>query len=294
MTPRSYYGRPVLKEPVWIPDVAGYFFSGGLAGASATLAAAARRCGNDALARRALLVALSAVTVSPLLLIRDLGRRERFVNMLRVFKVTSPMSVGTWVLTASGALTGVAAGCEVLGVLPRTRTVAEAGAGALGPVLSTYTAVLLADTAVPAWHEARFELPFVFAGSSAASAGAAALMITPCADAAAARRLCAVGSLIELGAAEIMLRHLGALAAPYREGEPGRFGRIAGVLTAGGALAVALRGGQVSRLGAAAVLTGTLCQRWRIFRAGFASARDPRHTVGPQRERLQRRLAAPG
>src|SRR5436309_802291 len=84
--PRTYYDRPVLKKPVWKWYVPAYFFTGGLAGASSTLAWAARLRGNDRLARRAALVSLANVAVSPALLIADLGRPGRFANMLRVAK----------------------------------------------------------------------------------------------------------------------------------------------------------------------------------------------------------------
>src|SRR5919202_4139025 len=99
---RSYYGRPVIKEPVWEWEIPWYFFAGGLAGASAGLSLVARLAGNERLARRALLAALGGATVSPVLLISDLGKPDRFYNMLRVFKPTSPMSMGTWILTSFG------------------------------------------------------------------------------------------------------------------------------------------------------------------------------------------------
>ena len=287
---RSYYGRPLLKGPVWEPDIAAYLFTGGLAGASATLAAAARRRGNEVLARRALMVALAGLIVSPALLIRDLGRPARFHHMLRVLKVTSPMSVGTWVLSASGLATGVATGCEVMGVMPRLRTVTEAAAGVLGPALSTYTAVLIADTAVPAWHEARFELPFVFAASSAASAGAVAALVTPAASARPARSLCAMGALLELAATGVMERRLGATGQPYSTGGNAVSGRLARGLTAAGALAMTLTGGRrpVATLGALSVLAGAACLRWTVFAAGAHSVRDPAYAVGPQRARIER------
>src|SRR5436309_89808 len=116
---RSYYGRPVIKAPIWKPEVPWYFFTGGLAGASATLAYAADAVGNRELARRAWLVTLAAGTASPVLLITDLGRPERFLKMLRVFKVTSPMSVGSWVVSASGMTAAVATAHELLGLFPR-------------------------------------------------------------------------------------------------------------------------------------------------------------------------------
>jgi formate-dependent nitrite reductase membrane component NrfD len=168
---RSYYGQPILKEPTWTWEIPAYFFTGGLAGASADLSLVARLAGNHVLARRALLVALGGVGVSPVLLISDLGRPERFYEMLRVLKPTSPMSVGTWVLSAFGTSTGIAAASDVFGIFPRAGRFFEALSALLGPALATYTAVLIADTSVPVWHEARRELPLVFAASSAASCG---------------------------------------------------------------------------------------------------------------------------
>ncbi|MGI8622934.1 MAG: NrfD/PsrC family molybdoenzyme membrane anchor subunit, partial [Solirubrobacteraceae bacterium] len=139
-TPDSYYGRPVLTAPVWTWEIAAYFFTGGLAGASATLAAGAGLTGNATLARRAWPVALAGAAVSPVLLISDLGRPERFLRMLRVFKPTSPMSVGTWVLSAFATATGLATDWQLLGVPPAAVGVPAAAVAALtGPVVSTYT-----------------------------------------------------------------------------------------------------------------------------------------------------------
>src|SRR5438067_3221929 len=136
---RTYYGRPVLKEPVWRWPVPAYFFTGGLAAGSSLLAAGARLSGNATLARRSSLSALGALGASTYFLIDDLGRPERFVNMLRVAKPTSPMSMGSWLLAAYGPATGVAAASEVLGVLPGVGRAAEAAAAALAPAVATYT-----------------------------------------------------------------------------------------------------------------------------------------------------------
>src|SRR5204863_9102343 len=166
--PRSYYGRPVIKEPVWTPEIPVYFFTGGLAGASAGLAFMARLTGRRKLARVATGNAFAAVAVSPALLISDLGVPKRFLNMLRVFKVTSPMSVGSWIISVEGGLLAVTAGHEFVGLFPRRPArIAEALAALFGMPLATYTAALIANTAVPVWHEGRGELPFAFAGGSA-------------------------------------------------------------------------------------------------------------------------------
>src|SRR5438477_1660512 len=143
---RTYYDRPVLKKPVWKWYIPAYFFTGGMAGAAAPLAFAARRRGNHSLARRAGLVSLAGIAVSPVFLIADLGRPGRFHNMLRVAKPTSPMSMGTWLISAFGPLSGAAAASDVTGLLPGLGRLCEALAAALGPAVSTYTAVLTSDT----------------------------------------------------------------------------------------------------------------------------------------------------
>lgn len=284
----SYYGRPILKEPVWTWEIPTYFFTGGLAGASATLGWAAQATGNEPLARSAWSAALAGVAVSPALLISDLGRPKRFLNMLRLFKLTSPMNVGAWILTGSGGAFTAAFVRARLRRLPRLgRACGVAGGAVLGPALCTYTAVLVADTAIPAWHEARQQLPFVFAGGSIGAAGAAACILTPAGHATPARRVAITGAALELLAAQAMERHLGELGKPYHEGRSGRFARAAKSLSVAGAAVIAARGS--GRGGAAAggalVLAGSLCERFAIYHAGFESARDPQATVAPQRAR---------
>jgi Polysulphide reductase, NrfD len=289
---RSYYGRPIIKEPVWTWEVPWYFFAGGIAGASASLGLVARLAGNDRLARSAWAVAGAGGTAGVPLLVSDLGRPERFLYMLRMFKVTSPLSVGSWVLASMGPAAVGAVVSDRLGVFPRLGRVAEVVAGLLGPALATYTGTLVADTAVPVWHEAGRELPFVFAGSAAASAGAAATLLTPAADAGPARRLVLTGALLELGAAQTMERRLGELGEPYHQGPAGRLARLAKASTAAGAGLVALGGRRrraITMAGAALVLAGSACERWAVYKAGFQSARDPRYIVGPQRARMAER-----
>jgi hypothetical protein len=165
-------------------------------------------------------------------------------------------------------------------------------AGLLGPALATYTGTLVADTAVPVWHEAGRELPFVFAGSAAASAGAAAVLLAPPGDAGPARRLVLAGALLELGAAQAMERRLGELGEPYHQGPAGRLARLAKACTAAGAGLVAAGGRRrrgVAAAGAALVLAGSACERWAVYKAGFQSARDPKYIVGPQRARMAAR-----
>jgi formate-dependent nitrite reductase membrane component NrfD len=286
---KSYYGRPIVKEPVWTWEIPCYFFAGGLAGASSTLSLVARVAGNVPLARATTYISAAGDAVSPVFLISDLGRPERFLNMFRVFKVTSPMSVGSWVLGASGTANGFAAFCELFGILPRLRLAAETVSALLGPLLSTYTGTLVADTAIPAWHEARRELPFVFAGSSAATAGGAAMLVVRPEDAGPARRLLLLGVALEGASMRLMEERLGFVGEPYRQGTAGRLAKTAKALSLAGAAVTAVAGRR--RAGAAAggalVLAGGMCLRWAVYKAGFQSARDPRYTVELQRRRLE-------
>jgi formate-dependent nitrite reductase membrane component NrfD len=286
MPAQSYYGRPILKPHPWKPAIAAYFFTGGLAGASAMLAAGARLTGNDRLARSAGLVSAAGYACSPPLLIYDLGRPERFLNMLRVFKPTSPMSVGSWTLAAASGAQFTAAACELSGRLPRLGRVAEAAGGTLGGVIATYTGVLIADTAVPVWHEARAELPGLFAAGAAASAGGATLLATSPESAGPARRLAIAGCLGELVVSRLMERRLGALAEPYRRGRPGALDRASRALTAAG-LAGLMAGGRrrpgLARLGGALTLAGAACKRLAVLEAGALSATDPAYVVAEQR-----------
>jgi hypothetical protein len=284
---RSYYGRPVIKQPVWKPEIPFYLFTGGLGGASSGLALLASARGNDELARRAWLNAVAAVGVSPLLLVSDLGRPARFLNMLRLFKVTSPMSVGSWILAGNAAVTTVAAADAWTRVVPAPAgRAARVAAAVLGLPLATYTGALLANTAVPVWHGARVTLPFVFAASAAASGGAAAVATTRPEAAAPARRLAVGASVATAGALAAMERGLGDLAEPYSRGAAGRLKRASQALLVSGTVLVA---GPARRRRAAAVaggalmLAGAACERWSVFRAGFQSANDPKYTVGPQR-----------
>jgi hypothetical protein len=288
---RSYHGQPVLKEPVWTWEIPCYFFTGGLGGSSAALAQLAHLRGNEVLARRAWAAAAAAGAVSPMLLISDLGRPLRFLNMLRMFKVSSPMSVGSWVLVGSATSNALVMLNALTGWLPRARRVAAPAAALLGLPMSTYTAALLANTAVPAWHQARRELPFLFASGSALSAGAAALITTPPEHAAPARRL-ALGALVaEMGAALTMERLLGEHARPYTAGLAGKlsWARRAWMVAAG--ILLQRRAGRSHRDAAIAgsmLLVGAFGKRWQVFKAGVRSASDPAAVIGPQRAAISR------
>jgi formate-dependent nitrite reductase membrane component NrfD len=294
-TADSYYGRPIVKEPVWQPEIPFYFFTGGIAGGSSVLHGIAKVTGNERLAKSALYVGAAAELVSPVLLVSDLGRPERFLNMLRVFKVTSPMSVGSWILAASSGATNTAAALEALGILRPVKWLAELVSFASGPPLATYTGALLANTAIPVWSEARDELPWIFGASAAASAGAAAAIATPTKAAGPARRAAIAGVAVELGLVEVMEKRLGFVGEVYKQGEAHRYGRVSKFCTAAGAGLLAWQGRRsraAAVTGGALVLAGELALRWSVFKAGFQSARDPKYTVLPQRERLRKKKGA--
>ncbi|HXD53574.1 MAG TPA: NrfD/PsrC family molybdoenzyme membrane anchor subunit [Solirubrobacteraceae bacterium] len=289
----SYYGRPIINPPVWAErDIAGYLFAGGLAGSSSILAAGAELTGRRRLARRSKLAAAAALAASLAALVHDLGRPERFLNMLRVFKPTSPMNMGSWLLSVYGPVMGAAAASDLLGVAPRAGRAATVGAGVLGAGVSTYTAALIADTAVPAWHGGHRELPFLFAGSAAAAGSGFALIAAPRAESGPARRMALLGATGELLASQLLERRLGVVAETLREGSAGTRLRAAKALTGAGLIGAATLAGR-SRSAAVAsgacLLAGSALTRFGLFAAGMASARDPRYTVQPQRERIAAR-----
>ncbi|MEV0811317.1 NrfD/PsrC family molybdoenzyme membrane anchor subunit [Micromonospora sp. NPDC050200] len=302
----SYYGRPILKAPVWRWDIAAYLFTGGLAAGSSLLAAGGQLTGRPALRRAGRVTALGAVTASGYFLVHDLGRPSRFHHMLRVAKPTSPMSVGTWILTAFGPAAGLAAVAEaapwlpergVLGLarraLPPVGQVAGLAAAATAPALATYTGVLLAGTAVPSWHEAYPELPTIFAGSALASGAGVGLIAAPCAQAGPARRMAVAGAALELLGSHSVETRLGLLSEPYRTGKAGRLLRAGRALTAAGVVGalVGRRSRAISALSGGALLAASVATRFGIFHGGVASARDPKYTVVPQRDRVRRREA---
>jgi len=288
----SYYGRQIIKTPTWkTPDVPLYLFLGGMAGASAVLAEGAALTGNVALERVTRLVAASGAGVGTVFLVHDLGRPERFLHMLRVIKPTSPLSVGSFILAPFSALSSAAAASCLTGRLPRLGRLAGLGAAAFGPPLATYTGALLANTAVPAWHEAHRELPFLFAGSGASAAGGMALLLPPVQHSGPARRMAIAGAAIELTASELLKRRLGMVAEPYERGRPGRLMRLASRMTLGATVVSTLSGRSraVSAICGATLVASSVVTRFGVFEAGLASARDPKYTVVPQRERMAAR-----
>ena len=271
-----------------VPEVPGYLFLGGLAGASSVLAGFAQAAGNHRQARASKIAAAGAIGLSGVALVADLGRPERFLNMLRVFKPSSPMSVGSWLISAYGGASAAAAACAVTGRLPKAGAAATAGAALVGPAICTYTAALICDTAVPAWHDAHREMPYLFAGSAASAAGGLGMMAVPGAGRGAGYPVRGAGRGHRADREEPAARRLGETAEPYQSGRPGQLMEVAEVLTAAGLAGAVLAGRSRTAimLSGAALVASSALTRFGIFEAGMASARDPKYTVRPQRKRL--------
>jgi formate-dependent nitrite reductase membrane component NrfD len=297
----SYYGRQVVKPAPWEADIPAYLFTGGLAAGSSLLAAGADLTGRPGLRRVGRFANIAALSFSMAALVHDLGRPSRFLHMLRVAKLSSPMSVGTWILSLHGPFAGMAAAAELVDMLPHRlrvgplRLLSSAGqpagliAAVTAPPVAAYTAVLLADTAIPSWHEAYRELPFVFVGSAAAASGGLGLLAAPRSEIGPARNFALGGAVAETLMERRMERSMGIAAEPLHQGKAGRLIRAAKVLTVTGAAGSLLAGRSrvVAVASGAALMAGSICTRFGVFEAGQQSARNPKYTVVPQRERLE-------
>ena len=200
--------------------------------------------------------------------------------------------VGVWAGRGpgrGGGVDAVAVAADVVGkVLGSLARPAGLSAAAVAPGVASYTAVLLSQTAVPAWHEAHPYLPFVFTGSAAASGGGLGMLLAPVAEAGPARRMAVVGAGMEVAASRLMEQRLGLVAEAYTTGKAHRLRKWSEYLTVGGALGavVAGRSRPAVAVSGLALLAGSALQRLGVFEAGVESTRDPKYVVVPQRERL--------
>jgi hypothetical protein len=293
----TYYDRPVVKEPVWIPAIPAYFYLGGVAGAAATLGLAADLAGGDHvddLVTACRRVAAGSALAGTALLVTDLGRPERFLNMLRVFRKSSPMSVGSWILaTFAPAAAAAAVTRGRSGSLGKAGDVAAAVSGSLGPGLAGYTGVLLANTVVPAWAEGGSELPPLFISSAVS---AAASLLEPFSwnesEGRTIRFFGVAGKAADLVLAERYERSLGrveGVAETLTTGVPGSLWRLAKAAM-GASLVLSLLPGRGRVKNIATGLFGSVggvATRFAIFRAGKASTKDPRLTFRSQRQALE-------
>ncbi len=286
----GYYGQPIVKPPVWTWEIPIYFFIGGFAGMAAVIAFAGLVFHEIDLARTAMWLATIGAVLSPILLTIDLGRPRLFLNMLRVFKYKSPMSVGAWIVFAFGAcvIPGVIAfelhahifGGGIDQFLKIFAHLLVIGSAFWGVLLATYTGVLLGVTAIPAWFLHRVLLPIHF--GSAGLGSAAALLellghrIAP---------INAVGFLVAANETALWIwleidKH-GAADRALHEGSAGWLIRGGEFLS--GPLALILRLANLVPLAAIVFLLGALISRFGWIEAGKVSGRDPEAVFASQR-----------
>jgi Polysulphide reductase, NrfD len=293
----GYYGIPLLKQPSWTWEIPLYFFAGGAAGAAAVVGAIANYSGADPkLVRDARWIAAAGALVSPGLLISDLGRPERFLNMMRVFKPKSPMSVGVWTLLgfSGGATAAAFAGFvrERYGPSFPIRVLENAGEAAsllFGLPFFNYTGVLIGATAVPVWNENAGSLPLHF-GASGVSAAVGLLELMGHDKSRALQALGVGASLIECWEGWRIESSRKSVLAPLKYGGSGALARTGGALS--GPVPAALRilslmtakkrSRKLRQLAAVSSVAGSLLTRIAWIRAGHVSAQDWRQPLGIQ------------
>jgi hypothetical protein len=275
--PPSYYGLPIVKPPVWTWEIPLYFFAGGAAGASSVLALTAQLTGaSPSLIRDARWIAAIGAAVSGPLLILDLGKPERFLNMLRVFKPQSAMSVGAWTLTLFGTASAGAVIAEILG----TKRISDAAAfvaAVSGLIMATYTGVLIGATAIPVWSKHVRTLPIHFGASALASA--TGLLTLRGHDDPALNALGLAAAAFETYIGIEIESSDDVESEPLRHGSSGLTTRIGGFFSGPLPLALRLlgiRSKRARRAAAASALLGSLLTRIAWIEAGKRSARDPR------------------
>src|SRR5690606_15869547 len=289
------YGRPVVKARPRRAPIAVYLFLGGVAGGSGLLAVGAQATDRPGLRRSARLVALGSVGVGTAALIEDLGRPERFLNMMRTVKVTSPMSLGTWVVASFGTVSGVLGALEIdemtghrapLGPLRRVLGAAELPASAvqavLSPILASYTGALLGNTVVPTWEAGRGHLPALFTSSASLAAGRAAMLTAPVPEAGPARILATAGVAGDLLSMRAMKESMHPLERePLETGKAGQMLAWAERLAIAGGIGTVLFGRRRGLAAAAgiALLAASALTRFGVLEAGLESVKDPRRVV---------------
>ena len=301
----GYYGIPLLKPPQWAHEIPLYFFIGGAAGAAAVISAIGHYVGADRkLVRDARYIAAAGAVISPALLISDLGRPQRFLAMMRVFKPQSPMSVGAWTLLGFGSAVSAATFAGLLRErygpsfpLIILENAAEAAAIPLGLGLATYTGVLIGATAIPVWNQNVGDLPLHFAASGlSAAVGMLELM-----GHSKSRALQALGlgaALFEICEGIRIEGRTHAHLDPLKHGTSGAITRVGGALS--GPIPTALRLASLftgrermsplRRWAGASAIAGSLLTRIAWLRAGIASAQDWRQPleIGQRRAELAR------
>jgi formate-dependent nitrite reductase membrane component NrfD len=307
-----YYDYPVLKAPVWKWEIVWYFFFGGLAAGCYFIASIASLFGSSedrAVVRVGYYASLLALLPCPPLLIKDLGRPERFLHMLRIFRVKSPMSMGVYGLIGLSAFSGLAAviqgardgllgawwGARWLAKLPQ-KLLAVPGMF-FAAFLGGYTGVLLAATSVPLWSRSKL-LGGVFISSAISTSSALISLIlrivgTPSRTLHKLERLEWCAMLLEMTGLLAFLRQSGRAAHPLVGSGPNEKGRTFWSLVFGSGLllpwllqSVGLFGKHTEKRGrgrgiliSLLVLIGGYFLRRTIIDAGHTSSKDARATL---------------
>ena len=281
----TYYDRSVIKKSVWSWTIPAYYYTGGVTGGSMVLGAAAtllNREGLPVLVRKSRWIGVIGATVS---------RPARFLHMLRVFRPTSPMSIGTWILVSFSSLAGLSALAEFApGPLQWAGDAAALAAGVLGLALSGYTGVLIANTAVPVWQRPHRLLPGLFLASAATSAAALFDLVgVGEGEHGAVKFFGVAGAGAEFGLANLVEREVASVpeaVRPLREGFSGFLWKSGKALCAA-SLVLSLTPGssrRVRRITGILGTVGTICIRFGIHYAGDRSAMNPRATFHQQRQ----------
>ncbi|HEY0254629.1 MAG TPA: NrfD/PsrC family molybdoenzyme membrane anchor subunit [Kofleriaceae bacterium] len=280
----GYYDLPVVKAPPWKWYIAAYFYSGGLAGASAVLHGAVKLANEKqlgALGTKLRVMALAGEVIGAGFLISDLGRPERFHHMMRVVRPTSPMNVGTWILSTAGATSALELVRHVLGKGPDRMNVLTAVNMAAGGALTAYTGVLVGNTAVPVWKTTRDVLPPMFAAASGASAASMLELIGASSrrEVSLVRRFSIATKLAAVATTELATHVAGPgiVGAPLRS----RMWTAARVLNVASLVATIVPGRTVARIAGILGTAAGLAQRFAILAAGRESAAEPRATLTP-------------
>ncbi len=311
----SYYGRPIVKAPPWGWPIGAYLWLGGIAGGSGVLAFGGQLMRNKELTRAMRLSAFGSAALGSLALVGDLGRPERALNMFRVFKVTSPMSMGSYLLLTFATSAAFPAAAEAdrtliengrTVALPKPiraflGTAAEASTpitGTLGPLLATYTGVLFADTSVPAWNEGREYLPYVFGSSGALAAGGTAMAVVSPAKAGPARVLAVAGTAAEMYGMHRMKSTMDpTVREVYEKDAPGTLLKASEVAVVAGSVgavaahvlnALGKKSRALSVASGVALVAGSAFTRFGVLHAGHNSVKDPKYVVEPQKRRMEK------
>jgi len=239
-------------------------------------------------ARTAMWVAAIASVLSPLLLILDLGRPHLFINMLRVFKPQSAMSMGAWILAAFGMC--VVPGLIALELFHLSSDVLEQilhivagllifGSAIFGMLLATYTGVLIGATAIPAWFLHHKLLPIHFGTAGLGSAAALLELL--------GHRIAPLNAIGFFAAAVetvlliwLSLDKHGVADRAIHDHRSGWLIRIGEVLT--GPIPLVLRFFGAIPLAAILFLIGALVSRFGWIAVGKISGRDPESVFASQ------------